>query len=815
MFGRSFKIIQNKKMKKKYLTLSLLLAVSFSSWAQQPATGNGVVKGKVSEKSTKNAVGFASVAISANGQIISGDLTDEDGSFTITNLPNTSIEISVEYIGFKTYKNTIDLSTEKTIDLGMISLEVDEQILDAVVINAERSTMEQLVDRKVIRVGKDLSTAGATASDIMNNIPSVNVDQDGNISMRGNENVRVLIDGKPTQLDPKTLLKQIPSNAIDKIELITNPSAKYNPEGMSGMINFVLKKNMQDGFNGSYNGNITFARVPKFNQGLDLNYRKGKINFFGNYNYSDQKTLNGGVMTQLDDNSQQIFDIVNDNKVHTFKVGFDIYANDKNTFSLYTNQTYGDGIGTVDNTISYPSSPLLLQTDQYIGANKSQIYNAAYKKLFTKAGQTLDFEVNYSKTNDDQNGNFGIAGNSPTKYNDNSNNTVDAVQANLDYVHPFNEKTKLELGAEYRTTTIDNTYRTTNVIGNQTDFEYNMDIASAYATFGSKFDKWGYQIGARLEKYNVDANYLIASEAATFKDDYLTVYPSAFLSYTPTQTDFFQISASRRVDRPNVWQTRPIRDYSTPRVVQIGNPELRPQFTNSVEFNYTKIFGVKGSATLGTYYRMINDPIERTFYLDTSTPEAIAERKMVMSYGNFDESTAYGAELSANYKLTKWWDVQPSIEYYHRIQRGIVTVLNPDTNQAELQQREVNNGVFNSRLNNNFKITNQLRASLFGFYRGDALGVNGEMKAMYKIDAGVRYSFWENTANVSLRFNDIFNNMRARFEGDAPYRQTGTFTWESQSLFVGFQYMFGSGKNRALQRKARDKNEVQNSGGFF
>src|SRR5690606_35901229 len=211
--------------------------------------------------------------------------------------------------------------------------------------------------------------------------------------------------------------------------LITNPSAKYNPEGMSGMINFVLKKNMQDGFNGSYNGNVTFAKVPKFNQGLDLNYRKGKVNFFGNYNYSDQKMLNGGIMTQLDDNSQQIFDIVNDHKAHTFKVGFDIYANDKNTFSLYTNQTYSDGIGTVDNTISYPSNPLLLQTDQYEGANKSQIYNAAYKKLFTKPGQTLDFEVNYSKTNDDQNGNFGIAGNSPTNYNDNSNNTVDAVQA--------------------------------------------------------------------------------------------------------------------------------------------------------------------------------------------------------------------------------------------------------------------------------------------------------------------------------------------------------------------------------------------------
>lgn len=803
-------------MKNKYFTLSLALVLSFGAWAQQPqAAGNGSIKGKVIEKNSQNAVSFASVAVTVNGEIISGDLTDDNGSFSISNLPNKEVELSVEYIGFKTYKNKINLSADKNMDLGTIRLETDEEVLDAVVINAERSTMEQLVDRKVIRVGKDLSTAGASASEIMNNIPSVNVDQDGNISMRGNDNVRILIDGKPTQMDPKTLLKQIPSNSIDKIELITNPSAKYNPEGMSGMINFVLKKNMQDGFNGSYNGNITFAKVPKFNQTVDLNLRKGKVNFFGNYSYSDQKSLHGGVMTQLDNNSEQIFDIENNNKTHNFKVGFDVYANSKNTISFYTNQTYANGIGTVDNSILTPSISPFYQTDQYEGDNQSQNYNLAYKKTFTKPGQSLDFEVNYGRNHDTQKGNFGIAGNSPVNYNDGTDNTVNAVQANLDYVHPINDKTKLEVGAEYRTTGTENGYKTTNVIANQTDFEYNVDIASAYATFGSKFEKWGYQIGARLEKYNVKADYTVGTEFKDFKDDYLTIYPSAFLSYTPTQTDFFQISASRRVDRPNIWQTKPIRDYSTPRVIQIGNPELKPQFTNSIEFNYTKVLGVKGSVTLGTYYRFINDPIERTFYLDTSSDDAISERRMVMSYGNFDQSTAYGAEISSNYKINRWWDVQPSVEYYFRNQRGIVTVLNPETNEGELQNREIDNGVFNARLNNNFKITNAFRASLFGFYRGNAKDINGQMDAMYKVDAGLRYSFWDNSANLSVRFNDIFNTMKASFKGDAPYPQTGVFTWESQSLFVGFQYMFGTGKNRALQRKQRDKNEVQNSGGFF
>lgn len=795
----------------KKLLITAFVLTQYLAQAQ-----NGEIKGKILEQDSKAPIGYATVGIWHNGTVITGELSNEDGTFVIKNLPMGELDIKVEYIGFNTFetKQIITESTSK-IDLGTIYLAINAEELQAIEIVAERSTMEQLVDRKVIKVGKDLSTAGASASDIMNNIPSVSVDQDGNISMRGNENVRILIDGKLTQLDPKTLLKQIPSNSIDKIELITNPSAKYNPEGMSGMINIVLKKNMQDGFNGSYNGNVTFAKLPKFNQALDLNYRKGKFNLFGNYSYTDYSSLNGGIMTQLDDNSQQIFDIRNDNTNHTFKVGFDFYANDKNTLSFYTNQTYADGIGSVDNTITYPTINTLYQTDSYDGIDKTQTYNLAYKKTFTKPGQTLDFETNYNRTSDDQSGMFGVAGNTLTNYNDNSDNVVDALQANLDYVHPISEKTKLEIGAEYRGTEINNTYTTTNEIANNTDFEYNVNILSGYATLGSKFDKWSYQIGARVEKYDVDANYTIKDTYDTFKDDYLTVYPSAFLSYNPSQTDFIQLSASRRVDRPNVWQTRPIRDYSTPRVIQVGNPELKPQFTNSVELNYTKILGATGSLTLGTYYRVINDPIERTFYLDTSSDDAIANKKMVMSYGNFDQSTAYGAEISGNLKVTAWWDMQPSVEYYFRNQRGIVTILNPVTNEGELEQREIDNGVFNARLNNNFKITNQLRASLFGFYRGDAKGINGDMLAMYKMDMGLRYSFWENTANVSLRFNDVFNNMRARFVGDAPYKQTGTFTWESQSLYVGFQYMFGTQKNRALQRKYRENNEVQKSGGFF
>ena len=798
-------------MKNKLLLASFLFVSGIMN-AQNP----GSITGTLKDENSKEAIGYATISIKDGDQIITGELSDEKGTFTIKNIPLKTTEVIVEYIGFQTYSTTINLSEEnKKFDLGTIFLKPDAELLDAIEITAERSVTEQLVDRKVIHVGKDLSTAGATASEIMNNIPSLNVDQDGNLSMRGNENVRVLIDGKLTQMDPKTLLKQIPSNSIEKIELITNPSAKYNPEGMSGMINIVLKKNMQDGFNGSYTGNVTLANLPKYNQGIDLNFRKGKINIFGNYNYNNNKTKNWGEITQLNDNSKQLFNILNKHETHTFKVGFDVYVNSKNTLSFYTNQSLSDGFGTVANTILYPTANPFYQTDKYTGNDNNHIYNAAWKKQFEKTGQVLDFEVNFNRTIQNQGAQFGIAGNTNNPYKDGSDNKVDAIQANLDYVHPINEASKLEVGAEYRKTNIDNTYTTTNVIANNTDFTYDVGIASAYATFGSKYEKWGYQVGARLEKYQVNANYAISNNKDKFEDDYLNIYPSAFVSYTPTQTDFFQLSASRRVDRPNVWQTRPIRDYSTPRVTQIGNPELQPQFTNSLEFNYTKILGVKGSVSFGAYYRIISDPIERTFFLDTSSPEAIAENKMIMSYGNFDQSKAYGAEVSANYKLTKWWDIQPSVEYYFRNQKGIVSVLNNQTGAEEFENRTVDNGVFNARLNNNFKITNKLRASLFGFYRGNAKGINAEMKEMYKIDAGLRYAFWDNSASLSVRVNDIFNTMKAGFVGDSPYPQKGEFTWESQSLFVGLQYNFGTAKNKAAQRKQRENNEVQSSGGFF
>ncbi|MBC71773.1 MAG: TonB-dependent receptor, partial [Muricauda sp.] len=269
------------------VALLLCMTSPFLTFANDPNDALGVINGKVIDEISNEPVAYAAVVIKSEdgSQTITGGITTEDGSFEINKLPDGTFIFEVQYIGYKTYSQKLVISKGKRIlDLGTVTLVEETKELEGVELVAERTTIEQRVDRKVINVGKDLTTAGASASDIMNNIPSVNVDsQTGDITLRGNSNVRVMVDGKLSNVPVAQLLKQIPSTAIKSIELITNPSAKYNPEGMSGIINIVLHKNANIGFNGNVNLGLTKGIEAKFNSSIDMNYRNGKFNFYGNY----------------------------------------------------------------------------------------------------------------------------------------------------------------------------------------------------------------------------------------------------------------------------------------------------------------------------------------------------------------------------------------------------------------------------------------------------------------------------------------------------------------------------------------------------
>jgi len=805
------------------LLFLFLLGTLFSMNAQNI----GTISGKVVDQ--KNVpVSYATIAIKEGEAVITGGITDDNGDFQIKNLALKNYTVEVQFIGYNTFIIKADLTSQKSIALPKITLLEEATQLQGVEVVQERSTVEQKIDRRVINVGRDLTTAGATASEIMNNIPSVNVDQDGKISLRGNQNVRVLIDGRPTNIDPAQLLKQIPSTSIKKIELITNPSAKYNPEGMSGIINIVLHKNSNDGFNGSLNAGITFGETPKFNNSLDMNYRTGKVNFFGNVGSNFGKYFNEGEINRLDNNSRQNLDIVNDNESYLYKIGMDYYINDNNTLSFYTNQNAVDGTGNVNTDINYLSftQPRVLQLAEYLTDNKSGAYNLAYKHKFAKEGHVLDFEGNYNDYEQNQDANFNTTifdtPNTSDIYSDKIKDSRQLSTLNVDYINPLSEKSTLELGAEARMTRTENNYLTGNTLSTFTisQYDYDVDIYSAYATFGQKFEKFSYQVGARFESYKVKADFRSndidpAQQHKYFEDDYMTVYPSAYLTYNLNEKNMFQLSYSRRVDRPSLEQTKPIREFSTPLVTSLGNQELEPQFTNSMEVNYTKMFGKGSSFTAGVYYRLINDEINRVLYPNDATPDN--DDDLIMSFANFDNNKAFGFELSANYKITKWWDVQPSIDYSSISQKGLVSVIRPGTSPVvfDYVEKEIDANAFNARLNSNFRVNPRLSFLLFGFYRGGVDGIQNNSHEMYKIDAGGRYTLLDNKMSISVRFNDIFDQMEYGFDSKNPYVSRGRFGWESQTVYFGINYMFGGGKNRALQRKYRDDNTKQGGGGMF
>lgn len=819
----------------KHLFLMCTIAFSLIVHAQPHASSdlkNGTVYGRVLDANLNEPLPYVNVIIKDNtNKIITGSITNEDGTFNIDKIPEGTINVEVSFIGYKTISKQVTLGKGNyKINMGDLLLDEDVESLEEVTVVAEVSTIQQKVDRKVITIGKDLTTSGPTASDIMNNLPSVNVDQQtGDISLRGNQNVQVMVDGKLTNIAPSQLLKQIPSTSIKQIELITNPSAKYNPDGLSGIINIILHKNINIGFNGNLNFGLAYQETPKFNSSIDMNYRNGKLNFFANYGNNINRNENYGNITRTDDNSLQLFNFLNRGDSHLFKIGFDFYLNEKNTLSLFTNQNIfnGDTSGQTQILFADPQTNEL-QTNFNDNSNNSQQYNFNYKLDFDKEGHNIELEVDHNIFDGDS-----FTDNDFTIQSDFiENNIIDRNRTtiNLDYINPLTEKSKLELGLQARLFENNIDYfsdarlrdENNNPFPSDINFDYTRNIYSAYATFGKTLEKWSYQIGLRAETVTVESEALRTNlnnndvEFIPFNNDYTQVYPSAFLTYNPTEKNSYQLSYSRRVDRPGVGQVNPLPEWNTPLISSFGNQELLPQFTNSIELNYTRKFE-KGSVTGGVFYRLIEDEINRAVFIDRTDISRI-----ILSFDNFSNTNAYGIEVSSNYRLAKWWSLNGSFDLYAQTQRSFSEVLNVPLSDAATvdnivtENIKVDNVIWNFRIFNNFKVNKALSFSLFSLYRGKNKGIQFTQDVFAFVNVGMRYNFLEDDrATFSLNFNDIFNTMQFKFEGDRPFPQNGDFNWESRTIFAGLSYRFGGGKFRAKSRKQRDNDEKSGGGGFL
>lgn len=809
-----------------FVVFSLLFLNFYGFSATDPDPEKpGKIIGTVIDKKLQSPIPYATVVVkSPTGKIITGGITTEDGKFEISGIPKGTSKVSVQFVGYKTYTTQIEIGPgNKKIDLGTIYLKADVAALDEVVVTAERTTIEQKIDRKVIHVGKDLTTSGATASDIMNKLPSVSVDQrSGAISLRGNSNVRVMVDGKLSNVPAAQLLKQIPSTSIKTIELITNPSAKYSPEGMSGIINIILKKNTKMGFNGSVSAGLTVDEHAQFNGTVDMNYRNGKFNFYGSYGANIERNSNEGELFRPNNNSLQKIDFVYDNESHLFKAGVDYYLNENNVLSFFTNQNFYNGTDEGSISIFFTDNPSMNQAKLFDLEDKSvsSQYNFDYLLKFDQEGHEIELEADYNVYDSEDNPQFTFTGASTLPdYRDFEDTQRDRLTVNLDYVNPLNENTKLEAGLQARLFDSKIGFTSTGLSYNSngelvptpsTDFDYRRDIYSAYAVYKKEVGKWGFQAGLRAETVEVAAD---TNQVRAFENNYFEWYPSAYVTFEPSDKNSYQLSYSRRVGRPGLGQVNPIRDFTGPLISKFGNPELKPQFTHSMEANYTRDLG-EGSITGSVIYRKTKDDISQGFFIDR-----VNLNRVILTRVNLDDVSSYGFEISGNYRPVEWWDFNASFDLYSSTHTGIIETFNnsdntPSVDDIVTRVNEVEDVYYSIKTNHNFDLTKKLTFSVFGMYRGEQQGVQFTIEPMYFVNLGARYDLWDGDATVSLNYNDVFQTFDSNLRGEYPYVQIGEFSWESNTVYVGFSYRFGGNKYRAKSRKNR-KDNIQSGGGMF
>jgi outer membrane receptor protein involved in Fe transport len=793
-------------MNKLLFSWLLLFAINIS--AQE-----GKLSGRILDSLTKEPIPYVNIICKNEAtKILTGAITNDKGEFAITKLPLEKIEISIQFIGYKTITKNIILTAQKIkVNLGVLFLIEEATNLDEVQIQAETSTIIQKIDKKVINIGKDLASSGSNSLQMLENISSVSVDfQSGKINLRGNGNVRVLIDGKPSSLSSFQLLKQIPSSSVKSVELITNPSAKYNPEGMSGIINIILKKNTTIGFNGSITAGIEHSKNSRPASSLDLNYRTGKVNFYGNYSVDSGKFETDAFFDRTDKKLYQTIDFIDNTTSNYLKTGVDFYINKDNTFSFYTTQSFSNIDFTIDTKTVENSNVIYNSLYLTFFDIKEKAYNADYKLNLDDKGQNIELEFNYTKSTNPQN-DFSKEFLNPTSKLYNYTNTIindnSIFLINLDYTKPLKGGT-LELGLEARTQKTFNSIITTQEIetgsntstepkGNST-FTYNREIYSAYFNYTKKFKKVTLQTGFRFENFSVNGLFSNTQQLNIdpYSDKIFSVYPSAFLTFYPSENNQFQLGYSRRVDRPGIEQVTPIQEWTTPLSISLGNRTLQPQFTNSFEANYTKTFK-KGYITLGTFYRKSSNKIGRVLNKDPLNLD-----RQLISYANYASAESYGLEFSSSYKLTNWWTIRPNSRIYIQDSQGFINGVH----------ETIKNTLFRARISNSFKASKKLRFQLSASYKGKSEDVQFKVKPLFLVNASARLSILKGKGSLSIRGTDVFNKYKLDFSATNPFPQTGYYTLEYSSIYLGFSYNFGSGKNRERDRKQREKNETQGGG---
>ena len=768
------------------LVFLLFFLSQLSSLAQ--TTGKFSVKGKIIDNQNNSALAYASVRLfkGSDSTFVTGAITDETGSFIIDIDAGKYYALS-EFIGYNSRKTSgVNVSAENPqLDLGVIKLTASAKTLDEVVVQGEKSTMELALDKKVFNVGKDLANAGGTGVDILTNIPSVAVDVEGNVSLRGSNNVRILIDGKPSglvSLKGGSGLQQLQGSMIERVEIITNPSARYEAEGMGGIINIVLKKERKEGFNGSFD--IITGNPTNFGAAANVNYRKKNLNFFVNYTVSYRNTPGRNSQNQQLFRNDSTFITLKDMESHlkgqnnSARAGIDYYFNDKNvltgsyTYRLskgkrFSEINYRDYLSNLSNLTS-----TTYRTQDETETEPNSEYAINYKKTFKKKGQELTADVRYLDNWEDSDQYYreksfkpdGSASDVPPTLQRAVNyETEKQLLFQVDYVHPFGKNGKLEAGARSSSRDMTNDYTVTQenndgsfspIPGLTNDFLYEENINAVYGIMGNKTNKFSYQVGLRAEWTGVTTTLKQTNEINDRK--YANLFPSLHVTYDLPTQNALQLSFSRRVRRPQYNDLSPFMTYSDNRNYFSGNPDLNPEFTNAFEIGHIK-YVEKGSISSSVYYRHTNGKI-------ISIRRVEENGNSYTRPENLGTENSYGAEFTSSYSLYQWWKMDGSVNFFRAITNG--TGLD-ETFKSDTYSWFV-------RATSRFTLWKNTDLQFRGNYEAPQQTPQGRRKSLATLDIAASRDVLKNNGTLTLSITDVCNSRKYRsiLEGSNFYTTT-------------------------------------------
>jgi outer membrane receptor protein involved in Fe transport len=856
-------------MKNTFLLLGFI-AMQLTTIAQIPGGGRpagtsmnmGHFYGKIVDANKKGIDG-ASVQLKASKfdpatkksseAIVGTMLSAANGDFSFENLSVMStFKLVVSAIGFKKVEKQVkfemkmgagqnmqDMMALVDKDLGNIKLEENPNELASVTVNSTaRPQFEMGIDRKVFNVDKNITSTGQTAVEVMKSIPNLNVDIDGNVTLR-NAAPTLLIDNRPTTLT----MDQIPADIIDRVEIITNPSAKYDATGgNAGILNIVLKKNRKNGYNGGIRSGIDMR--GKFNGGGDMNLRGNKLNFSLNANINGRKSISTStndreiIGSKLPTSIKTTNNSTGDGSFDFYRGGVDYFADNRNTFSLYGNIMQGGmgSIGTqnIDSIINNISKSYSLDnSSKFNFLNKGA--QLSYKHLFEEKGHELAADFNFNEADND---NWSLINSNILNQKSVGKGNNKNYSFNIDYARELSNNSKLEAGLKLNDRSEYNKrdqYRNNILVDAiSSQYQYGEKVFAAYTNFNTKVDKWSFQLGLRAESRSYEGNILNkkGADSLPFKTSYpISLFPSAFINYKLNDKQDFQLNYSKRISPPNFFQLLPFPDYSDPQNINVGNPGLKPQFTHSFEIAYNNAYK-KGSNFLATaYYKYSTDLITSYVYRDINRASANLDSAYFSSSINANTATVYGLELSNKTAITKWWDLNLSFNLFKSAIQATIPGQNVDNDLTS----------WFSKMNNTIKLPNGFSYQFSGQYQaktilppgGNSAGGGGRMGGppgggfggpqstaqgynfpSYDFDMAIKKD-WTlkggRTASLSFNVNDVFKTRVNKTYSQSQYFiQNVTRVRDQQMFRINFSYRFGKFDVNLLRRK---NNKMDDSGG--